>query len=98
MKAYSWTHHVKDSDLILDDCYAPPVFLLEKRIQQSGLAGAQEASDNLQLTEESKRLPKTDSIENTLARRTISNTYSDRNPVIYERALHIDDILWDRRC
>ena len=63
---------MKGSDLILDNSYTPPVFLLEKSVQQSGFPGAQEASDDLQMTEESRRLLKTDSVDYTLARRTSS--------------------------
>ena len=53
-KAHLWTHHTKASNLIFDDCYAPPVFLLEKSVQESGLAGAQEAGDDLQMAEGSR--------------------------------------------
>ena len=57
---------MKGSNLILDDCYAPPVLLLEKSVQQSGLAGAQEASDDLQVAERSIKLLEMYEIEDTL--------------------------------
>ncbi len=89
---------MKISDLILNDCYTPPMFLLEKSVQQSGLPRAQEASDDLQTAEESRKLLDRYRMY-TLARRNVDIiAYSDRNPVIHKRALHIDDILWDRRC
>ena len=48
---------MKGTDLILNDRYTPPMFLLEKSVQQSCLPGAQEASDDLQAAEESREIP-----------------------------------------